>query len=368
MTIKDLLKLRLHNQQITQHVFDTPGDVVKWFGAMQAQDYLNSLWAIGLRLNNATEDTIETAIADKTIVRTWPMRGTLHFVVPEDVRWMLKLLTPRIIARAATNYRNEGLDEKTFKKSRKVFEKVLQGKQLTRLQLYEALQQNKISTTGIRGLHIIGKLAQEGLICIATRQGKQHTFALLDEWIPNSKTLTYEESLAELAKRYFTSHAPATIQDFSWWSGLTLTESKKAIEMGSSYFQKEVIDDVAYYMPKDIPAVKTKSQSVFLLPNFDEYLVAYKDRSAALDTKYNKDVIGASGNGIFSAVIIIDAKVAGTWKRTLQKEKVGVNINSFMPLTERQKSSINKTVRHYGKFLNIKATVELNNLTTHYKT
>lgn len=357
MTFKDLLKLRLHNQQITQHTFETPGDVVKWFGAMQAQDYLNSLWAIGLRLNNATESTIEKAIADKTIVRTWPMRGTLHFVAPEDIRWMLKLLTPRIIARAATNYRNEGLDEKTFTKSKKVFEKVLQGKQLTRPELYEALQQNKISTTGIRGLHIIGKLAQEGLICIAARQGKQHTFALLDEWIPNNKTLTHEESLAELAKRYFTSHAPATIQDFSWWSGLTLTESKKAIEMINSCFQKEIIDGVVYYMPKDIPVVKSKSQVVFLLPNFDEYLVAYRDRSAALDTKYNKDVIGASGNGIFSAVIIINGKVAGTWKRIIKKDVVSVELNPFVTLTNSQQTTISKVVKQYGKFLKTKTGV-----------
>lgn len=357
MTIKDLLKLRLQNQQITQHTFDTPVEVVKWFGAMQAQDYLNSLWAIGLRLNKATESTIEKAIAYKTIVRTWPMRGTLHFVAPEDIRWMLKLLTPRIIARAATNYRNEGLDEKIFTKSKKVFEKVLQGKQLTRPELYAALQQNKISTTGIRGLHIIGKLAQEGLICIAARQGKQHRFALLDEWIPNNKTLTHEESLAELAKRYFTSHAPATIQDFSWWSGLTLTEAKKALEMVNSSFQKEMLNGVAYYMPKDIPVVKSKSQAVFLLPNFDEYLVAYKDRNAALDTKYNKDVIGASGNGIFSAVIIVNGKVAGTWKRVIKRDVVSVELNPFMALTNAQQTAISKVVKQYGKFLKMKTEV-----------
>jgi hypothetical protein len=358
MTIKDLLKLRLQNQQIAQHAFNTPGEVVKWFGAMQAQDFLSALWAVGLRLKDASENLIEKAIADKRIVRTWPMRGTLHLLVPEDVRWMLKLLTPRIIARAATNYRNEDLDEKTFIKSKKVLEKVLQGKQLTRPEVYEALQQNKISTAGQRGLHIIGRLAQEGLICMAARQGKQHTFALLDEWVPNGKTLTHEESLAELAKRYFTSHAPATIQDFSWWSGLTLTESKKAVDMVSRYWQKEMIDGIAYYMPKDITVVKLKSPGGFLLPNFDEYLVAYKDRTAALDLKYNKNVIGAAGNGILSAVIIINGKVAGTWKRVIKKDSVSVQLNPFVSLTNVQQTAISKVVKLYGKFLKMK--VELN--------
>src|SRR6266498_4485562 len=118
MTMTDLLKYRLHNQQIALHAFEKPEDVVRWLGAVQAQDYLNSLWAIGLRLKNANESNIEKAIADKTIVRTWPMRGTLHFVAPEDIHWMLKLLTPRIIARAATNTNKPALMIKFLQKAR----------------------------------------------------------------------------------------------------------------------------------------------------------------------------------------------------------------------------------------------------------
>src|SRR6266487_3528591 len=147
MTITDILKYRLHNQQIARHAFENPGDVVKWLGAVQAQDYLNSLWAIGLRLKNATENDIEKAIADKTIVRTWLMRGTLHFVAPEDVRWMLKLLTPRVITRAGANYKQAGLDNKVFAKSRKLFVNALRdGKQLSRSEMYEVLERGKIST------------------------------------------------------------------------------------------------------------------------------------------------------------------------------------------------------------------------------
>src|SRR4051794_38506270 len=165
MTIKTLLQFRLHNQQIARHAFDDCDEVVKWFGAMQAQDYLNSLWAIGLRLKNATESDIEKAVADKTVVRTWPMRRTLHFVSALDVRWLLKLLTPRIIARSATLYRQLELDEKLFSKCKKLFVKALEGGRLVaRNELYDILEKAKISTDAQRGLHILCHLAQEGLI------------------------------------------------------------------------------------------------------------------------------------------------------------------------------------------------------------
>ena len=356
MIITDLLKYRLHNQQIALHAFEKPEDVVRWLGAVQAQDYLNSLWAIGLRLKNANESNIEKAIADKTIVRTWPMRGTLHFVAPEDIHWMLKLLTPRIIARAATNYKQAGLDDKIFAKSKKLLVNALQGgKQFTRAEMYEILERGKISTVGLRGLHILGYVAQQGLICFGARKGKQQTFALLDEWLPQVKTLTNDEALAELAKRYFTSHGPATIQDFAWWSGLTVTEAKKGLEMVSSHFNKEVIQDQTYWMPNDMPVIKTKLQAVYLLPDFDEYLVGYRDRSAAVDAKYIKQIIGAAGNGIFSPVIVINEKVAGTWKRTLKKDIVAVEVNSFMPLSERQINAIKIKAKQYGKFLKMTA-------------
>jgi len=359
MTIKDLLHLRLYNQQISQHAFDKPGDVVKWFGAMQAQDYLNSLWAIGLRLKNMTESNIEKAIADKTIVRTWPMRRTLHFVSPPDIRWLLKLLTPRIIARSAALYRQLEFNEKLFSKCRKLFVSALEGgKQLTRNELYDILETAKISTGAQRGLHILCHLAQEGLICFAPRKGKQQTFTLLNEWIPTAKMLTHDEALAELANRYFASHGPATINDFAWWSGLTVAEAKKSIAMINFYLQKESIEGQSYYIAGNLPDAKTRSQSIYLLPNFDEYLVAYKDRNAPLDTKYSKQVIGAAGNGIFSPVIVVNGKVVATWKRTIKKDTVSVQINPLVTLAEKLKNSISKIIKTYGKFLMTKVTID----------
>jgi hypothetical protein len=354
MTITDILKYRLHNQQISRHMFEQPKDVVAWLGAVQAQDYLNSMWAIGLRIKNAAESDIEKAIADKTIVRTWPMRRTLHFVAAEDIRWMLELLTPRVIARCATMYKQAGLDDKTFAKSKKLFTNALQdGRQLTRNEMYQVLEQAKVSTASQRGLHILAHHAQKGLICFGARQRKQQTFVLLDEWIPATKKLKRDEALAELTKRYFFSHGLATIQDCAWWSGLTVADIKSGLEMIRQHLRAEVINKQTYWMSKNIPDEKIKFQSVYLLPYFDEYLVAYKDRSAAVDSKYSK-LIGTA-NGIFNPVIVINGKVAGTWKRVFKKDMVVVEINPFMPLTERRKNVISIKAKHYGKFLKMPA-------------
>src|SRR5262249_26765744 len=179
---------RLHNQHLAGSSFSSPDEAVRWFGAVQAQDYPGSLWAIGMRVQNATESAVEQSIAERKIIRTWPMRSTLHFVPPEDVRWMLKLLTPRVIVRSQARYRQLELDDGVFTQCRKLFEKALQGgKQLSRDAMYKVLLAEGISTSESRGLHILGRLAQDGVICFGSRQGKQQTFVLLHEWVPEAK-------------------------------------------------------------------------------------------------------------------------------------------------------------------------------------
>jgi hypothetical protein len=349
MPFRSLLHIRLIQQQIAAHQFQTPGEVVKWLGAVQAQDYAGALWAVGLRLKNASDQAIEKAISDKTIVRTWPMRGTLHFVAPEDARWMLQLLTPRVMARAAGEYKRSGLDKKIFDKSRKVLVKALQGgRQLERREMYRVLEEAKIDTSSTRGLHITGVLAQQGLICFGPRIGKQPSFVLLDEWIVNSKTLKGDEALAELLQRYFTGHGPATIQDFAWWSGLTMTEAKKGIEMVKKDFNEVKIDSQTYWM-KETNVTTPKTSGIYFLPPFDEYLVGYKDRSAALEDLHLKKVFTI--NGIFNPVLIINGRIAATWKRSFSKNEVVMQLQPFQSFTPSQKEAIAKAAKNYSKFL-----------------
>jgi hypothetical protein len=359
MTPVDIALQRLFSQQIAQPAFAHPHEVVAWLGAVQAQDYLGALWAVGLRTPGATEHTIEQALAEKTIVRTWPMRGTIHFVAAADVRWMLELLAPRVMQRSKSRYAGLRLDETTIAASAEVIARALQGgKQLPRKDLYGVLNQANIATDASRGLHILGRLAHDRLICFGARAGKQPTFALLDEWAPGAKSLPRDEALATLALRYFTSHGPATVQDFMWWSGLTTAEVKAGLAAVAAQLRREVIAGQEYYLAQDVPAASTASLDAFLLPPFDEFLVAYQDRSAALDAHYNAQVV-PGGNGIFNPIIVIDGRVVGTWKRTLKKDSVEMIFSPFTRFSDAQASAITAAAERYGRFVGKRAIVAI---------
>jgi hypothetical protein len=346
-----LAPLRLHNQGLSAIRFSTPEQVVGWLCAVQAQDYLGALWTVGQRLKQSSETLIEDAIANKKIVRTWPMRGTLHFILADDVRWMLRLLTPRVVKRAESLYKGQGLDSKIFSKSRKLIEKALaSGGQLTRAEIYEVLERGKISVHEQRGIHIINHAAQEGLICLGPRSGKQHTFVLLDDWIPKSKHLTEEEALAELAERYFESHGPATFQDFVWWSGLTLSEVKRAVQIVGDKLTSFTIDDTTYWTKGDKLDEKIKPPKVSLLSWFDEYIIGYTDRSAAFDPATAKYIVKPK-NGLYSAVILINGKIAGNWKRIISKNDVQIDLTPFRKFTAAEQKALDKEIKRYKAFL-----------------
>lgn len=352
MTSLDIVSRRIANQHLARPVFEKPVDVVRRMGAVQAQDYLGSLWAVGLRTKSATERDVESAIADRGIVRTWPMRGTLHFVAAADVRWMLKLLTPRVISRSAGRYRQLELDERTFARSRDVFSRALRGgKSLTRTALYDALEAARIPVKGQRGIHILSRLAQEGLICFAAREGKQHTFALLEEWVPEAKRLERDDALAELACRYFESHGPATLQDFVWWSGLKTTDARAGLEAAGPRLLREVVGDRTYWLAPHAggpePDSKKGPPSALLLPVYDEYTVAYKDRGAIL----SRSDAGRAGNGIFRHVIVMDGRVAGTWGREFRQDSVVITASPFAKLKRAEAQALAATANRYGEFL-----------------
>lgn len=356
MTNSDIARLRLFNQRIAAATFKKPSDVVEWFGAVQAQDYLGALWAVGLRMRKAVEADIEGALAEKTIVRTWPMRGTLHFVAAEDVRWMLELLTPRIVAgRARRVYEQMDLTETVFARSKELFAKILQGgKQLPRNVMYQRLEAARISTADGRGLHILSRLAQDGFLCFGAREGKQQTFALLAEWAPTAKSLERDAALAELARRYFTSHGPATLQDFAWWSGLATADARAGLEMIKPQLRQETIDGQSYWLSPSATAVKeTSSLIARLLPVYDEYTVAYKDRSAVLDPSHASQ----ASYGIFNSTILVDGRIVGNWKRTLKKDRVFIETSLLVKLGKTEMCALAEAANRYGEFLGMPVTL-----------
>jgi hypothetical protein len=353
MTGFEIACQRLVNQSIAYAALAKPDEVVKSLGAIQAQDYLGALWAIGLRVKAATEKIVEQAISERQIIRTWPMRGTLHFVAPEDVRWMLALLTPPIITRAARRHRQLGLDAATFARSETLFAKALEGgTRLTRPEMMNVLEQAGIFIDGQRGYHILWWAAQSGLICFGPRQGKQDTFVLLDDWLPKEKTLSRDESLAELAKRYFTGHGPATIQDFRWWTGLPAADARTGLEMVAAQLTHEEFDGQTYWFSSSLSPAKTILPAVYLLPGFDEYLLGYRDRRAVLDPAHATKVV-PGGNGMFKPLIVIDGRVVGTWQRTLRKTKVLVTLAPFESLSPTKMEAVAAATEPYGRFLGL---------------
>ncbi|HUD19991.1 MAG TPA: winged helix DNA-binding domain-containing protein [Patescibacteria group bacterium] len=352
MTSDDIAQLRLYNQKIVGTTFNTPEEVVSYMGGMQAQDYLGSLWAIALRTKNCTEKDVEDAISERKIVRTWPMRRTLHFVPAADVHWMMKLTSERIIKTYGAHMPQLGLNEEILAHARNVVTKALTGgKIVTRPALTEALEKAGIDTKEGRGLHLIWRLGQESLICFGPREGKQQTFVLLDEWLPKKKNLSREEAVGELTLRYFTSHGPATIHDFSWWAGLTIKDIKSGIASVTSKLHEETIDGKNYFMGKSVPSIDTK-ESVHLLPPFDEYIVSYKDRTAVLKTEHN-NFVNSGGNGMFAPVIVINGKVVGSWKREMKKDAVHLMSHPFEKFTNDDKRIIAEAAERYGTFLGL---------------
>jgi len=275
------------------------------------------------------------------------MRGTWHFVTAADIRWLLTLMAPRRIANTASWYHRLELDDATFAKSRAVFAQTLQGgKQLTRQELAAALGQVGISTAGLRLTFLLSRAELEGVIGSGARRGKQFTFALLDELVPVSRMLERDEALAELARRYFTSHGPATLQDFVWWSGLTAADARAGLEVVKSQLIQEVIDGQAYWLSPSLPSAKVAEPSAYLLPAFDEYTVAYKDRSAVLDPAYAIQ----AGNGI-SPTIVVDGQIVGTWKRTFTKDAVVITLSPFTLLSEAQNQAVAAAAERYRRFV-----------------
>lgn len=353
MIAAEIARRRLHQQSIAPAAGTSPEAVVARLGAMQAQDYLGALWAIGLRQPQATEAGVEAAIAAGKIVRTWPVRGTLHFVAAADVRWMLALQAPRMVAKTAHRQRQLKLDEATLTRSEAVITQALRdGQRLTRPEILAALEQAGISTAGQRGYHLLRRAACHGLICFGPRQGKQETFVRLDDWLPDSPTLSREEALAELARRYFTGHGPATLADFIGWSGLTTAEARAGLERVEAELASADVDGLSYWHAPTAPPADIASTTAWLLPAFDEYLLGYRERQAVLDPKFATRIV-PGGNGMFKPMIVIDGRVVGTWQRTLRKTKVLLKLDPFERLSPPQRDAVAIAAEPYGRFLGL---------------
>lgn len=322
MLVKELLALRLSNQQVSHQRFNKPKDVVAWMGAMQAQDYGMARWAIGVRLPSSNSTTVQQAIDKGEIVRTHLLRPTWHFVSAADAGWIIDLTAPHIKALMKSRLKELELTPKVLSKSLSILDKLLRdGVHLTREEIVTALQKHKIVTGDQRSSHLLMWAELEKIICSGAIQGKKNTYAHFGKRVREQKPLSRDEGLYRLAERYFTSHGPATLLDFANWSGLPMTDVRKAIKLTEDILTSEKIDSNVYFL-REGGAGDSAFDQVYFLPAFDEFVIGYKDRRACLLDEHKAVVI--SNNGMFFPIVVFRGKVVGSWKKSIARNEVKI--------------------------------------------
>jgi len=323
---------------------------------VQAQDFGPAKWAIGRRTKGATDAQLDRAYAAGTILRTHVLRPTWHFVLPADIRWLLAATAPRIQARSAFRYRQLGLDAATLERSGSLLGGALcGGRQLTRKEAAATLTAAGIAVDGQRLAYILMNAELNGIICSGAPHGSQHTYALLRERAPQARELTWDEALAELTLRYFTSHGPATAKDFASWASLTVADVTLGLQAIGARLRHEVIDGVAFWSAGTPPAPALGSPTVHLLQGYDEYVMGYSE---------TKHVLARPGSPwppatppVFALVVLLDGRLAGFWKRTVGKGSVRVQVALREPFDAAQMLALEAEAARYGEFLGLDATV-----------
>ena len=355
-TVADIAARRLQAQRLTGEPFKTAVDAVRWLGAVQAQDYSGAKWAVGQRTQGAEETVLDRLFDQGAVLRTHVMRPTWHFVVPEDIGWMLELTGPRVRQKMAARDRQLEIDDRMVERACDGFAAALAGgHHLTRQELGEVLRAKDIAPEGQRLPHILMTAELAGLITSGPRHGKQFTYALLEERAPRTPGKKPTEAVTELARRYFESHGPAQVQDFVWWSGLTVADARLGIASAGSALEHQVVDGKEYWFgfqgaPNGGPSRK-ESPVAHLLPNFDEYTVAYRDRTAALDPDHHFEPSLFSFGSVISNVVAVDGRVRGAWRRTVRHGTVQVELRLPGQLKPAEAAAVADAGRRLGRFL-----------------
>jgi hypothetical protein len=356
MKPSDVVWMRMVNERLMGKGFERAEDVVRWFGAVQAQDFAGAKWGVGQRVRRADDAAVDDAFQRGAILRTHVLRPTWHFVLPEDIRWMLALTAPRVRRAVAYYDRQLELDAAVLRRCRAVFVKALSGHEYrTREELSVALGAAGIVAKGQRLGHIMMHAELDAVVCSGPRHGKQFTYALLDERAPKASPRTRDEALHELTVRYFTSHGPAQVVDFAWWSGLTTREAKEGIALAE--LASETIESRTYWLAADAPAVKKVAGTfIHLLPNYDEFLIAYKDHTSAFDaamlakfrevrTKDTRD------HFLSNHLVVQNGRVIGGWKRVPGKAEITVEVRLLERQSPAGRVALKKSVLAFEAFV-----------------
>ncbi|MGH7723308.1 MAG: winged helix DNA-binding domain-containing protein [Candidatus Dormibacteria bacterium] len=349
---------RLQCQRLSGEPFPTAAAAVGSLVAVQSQDYAGARWAVGQRTRDVTDSDVDRLCDDGTILRTHVMRPTWHLVLADDVRWLLDLTAPRVRATLAYYDRRAEVDGALLRRSLPVIEAALGGGHaLTRGELGAALARAGIAAAGSRLGHLVMHAELDAIAVSGPRHGKAVTYALLEERAPAARRLDRDASLAELARRYFAGHGPAQVRDFVWWSGLTLAEAKRGIAMAGPAITQEQIGDRWYLSSPEARRTAARGPVVNLLPNFDEFLVAYRDRSAALEHASAGSTLPLSAGEVLGNVVLLDGQVWGYWKRRRSGPDVVLEVGPIDRLGTAASTALQRAAGRLGRFLGAPVTI-----------
>ena len=365
---------RLRNQRLLGPTLESGADVVRWLGAVQSQDYAGACWGVSLRSAGLTAAAFTQAFNAGHILRAHVMRPTWHFVTPEDIRWLQALTSPRVHAANAFAYRLTELDETTFRRADRLITRALQGgKARTRRELAAVLEKGGVPASGLRLACIVMRAELNALICSGPIIGKEHTYMLLEERVPPAPVLKREEALALLARRYFASHGPASVHDFSWWSGLTMADARAGLESVKSSFESREVNQRLYWGPPEAAPRATRGSHsprrassrggedeaiVHLLPNYDEHVVAYRDHSHSLDPATREALRTRGSEPLAVHLIARDGLVVGGWRRRFERNQAVITTQLLTPLKMRDMKALAQASEAFGRFLGMPVTMK----------
>jgi hypothetical protein len=358
MSIDRLLHRRLACLRLAGPPLDAPAGVVDWLVAVQAQDYAAAKWSLGLRLNQGSDERVERAFNDGAILRTHLLRPTWHFVAPADIRWLLALTAPRVHALNGAFYRRFGIDDEAVRRLHRALAQALQGgNALTRDELRSVLGAAGLQVAGEQRMsYLLMRAELDGLICSGPRNGRQFTYALLEERVPPARPLGRDEALLELLRRYLRSRGPSTAHDFVKWSGLTMSDTRAALDALRGALCSEARGGQTYWFwPEPAPAPGA-TPTAFLLSIYDEYISSYRRWDLIVDEEHGAR-LEAMGNDL-TAIVVVDGRIVGTWKRRLTAREVVVRLRCFVELSEAQRDALAAAVERFGAFLGLPVRVE----------
>ena len=348
----EIARRRLRNSRLTGAGFTSPAEAVGWHLAMQSQDYGPAKWSVGQRSKGLSDGDLDDALAQGSIIRTHVLRPTWHFVARDDFRWLLTLSGPRVQRWNARRYRELGLDPRTRARAEKLIVSALEGgNRLTRKEIAAVLDGARFDRAGQRLPYILSHCELEAVIASGGLAGKQQTYALIDERVPAGGRFDRDDALVELVRRYLMSHGPASVKDMSWWSGLTMTDLRSALGNLGDEVGSESVDGIDLWSIASDGSRPPAARGAHLLQTYDELVVGYTESRFLGDPGAEKARAAYGDRTYPSGGLILDGRIGGHWRRTLEREAVRVEVHLYEDPASATTQAVRSASAKLGRFL-----------------